>query len=97
MIDWLVAILRSNPELLVLLSLTWGFAARQVAGFRLGNAIVTLLAAVVIGKLAITVLGNIKSTFLIVLLFAIGYGAGSLKILIDRQRARKAPSASHEK
>jgi hypothetical protein len=89
MIDWLIANLRSDPELLALVSLTWGFAASEVAGFRLGNVIVMPLAAVVIGKLAITVLGNNKSAFLIMLLFAIGYGAGSLKIVIDRQRVGK--------
>jgi putative transport protein len=99
MIDWLVATLRSDPELLILLSVTWGFASSQVAGSRLGNVTVTLLAAVVVGKLGITVLGHIKSTFLIMLLFAIGYGVGSLKILIDRQReirTSKTHSASRK-
>ena len=85
MIDWLVATLRSDPELLIILSLTWGFAASQVAGFKLGNAAVALLAAVVIGKLGIIVSGNVKSTFLMLFLFAFGYGMGSLKILFGRQ------------
>jgi hypothetical protein len=44
--------------------LTWGFAASEVAGFKLGNVVVTLLAAIVIGKLDIIVSGNVKSTFL---------------------------------
>jgi putative transport protein len=86
MIDWLVATLRSDPELLILLSLAWGFAASQVAGFRLGIIAVTLLAALAIGKLGITVSSNIKTMFLTTSLFAIGYGAGSLKNLINRQR-----------
>jgi putative transport protein len=89
-IDWLVATLRSDPELLIILSLTWGFAASQVAGFKLGNAAVALLAAVVIGKLDIIVSANIKFTFLTLFLFAIGYGIGSLKILFGRQHEARS-------
>ena len=94
MIDWLVTTLRSDPELLIILSLTWGFAASQVAGFKLGNVAVALLAAVAIGKLDIIVLGNVTSTFLMLFLFAVGYGLGLLKILIgrrheERQRSRE--------
>ena len=85
MIDWLVATLRSDPELLIILSLTWGFAASQVAGSKLGNVAVALLAAVVIGKLGVIVSGNVNSTFLMLFLFAIGYGIGSLKIHFGRQ------------
>jgi putative transport protein len=101
MIDWLVATLRSEPVLLILLSLTWGFAASQIAVFRLGNVTVTLLAAVTIGKLGLTVSGNNKSTFLLTIsLFAVGYGVGSLKNLIDRRRKARTMtphSASHER
>jgi putative transport protein len=95
-INQLVAILRSEPELLMLLSVTWGFDASQIAGFRLGNMIVMLLAAVVVGKLGMTVSGNIKSTLLLLLLFAIGYGVGSLKLLIEA-RTRETPSASRDR
>jgi putative transport protein len=84
-VDWLVATLRSDPELLIILSLTWGFAASQVAGFKLGNVAVALLAALVMSKLVIIVSGNVKFTFLTLFLFAIGYGIGSLKILFGRQ------------
>ena len=55
MTEWLATTLRSDPELLIILSLTWGFAASQVAGFKLGNVAVALLAAVVLGKLGIIV------------------------------------------
>ena len=85
MTEWLATTLRSDPELLIILSLTWGFAASQVAGFKLGNVAVALLAAVVIGKLDIIVSANIKFTFLTLFLFAIGYGIGSLKIHFGRQ------------
>ena len=92
MIDWLVATLRSDPELLILLSLTWGFAASQVADLHLGNVAVTLLAAVVIGKLDMIVLGNVTSTFLMLFLFAVGYGLGLLKILTGRQHEARSRS-----
>jgi len=95
MVDWLVATLRSNPELVILLSFTWGFASSQVAGFVLGN-VATLLAAVTIGKLGIALSGNVKVTFIIMLLFAIGYGVGSLKILIGRRREARSKNLSHE-
>jgi putative transport protein len=99
MINWLVATLRSDPELLILISITWGFAASQVAAFNLWNVVVVLLAAVVIGKLGVIVFGSIMSTFLVLLLFAIGYGLGALRILIDRQRearVHKNHSVRHE-
>ena len=88
--DWLVATLRSDPELLIILSLTWGFAASQVAGLKLWNLAVALLAAAVIGRLDIIVSGNVKSTFLMLFLFAIGYGMGSLKILFGRQHEARS-------
>ena len=83
--DWLVATLRSEPELLIILSLTWGFAASKVAGLKLGSVAVALLAALVIGELDVVVSGNVKSAFLMLFLFAIGYGTGSLKIPFDRR------------
>jgi putative transport protein len=89
-IDWLVATLRSDPELLIILALTWGFAASQVGGFKLGNVAVALLAALVMSKLVIIVSGNVKFTFLTLFLFAIGYGIGSLKILFGRQHEARS-------
>jgi len=78
MIDWFVATLRSYPELAIFLSLAIGFSvgSRKVAGFSLGNVTATLLAAVVIGQIGITVSPNVKAAFFIVFIFAIGYGVG---------------------
>ena len=78
MIDWAVATLRSYPELAIFLSLAIGFSvgSRKVAGFSLGNVTATLLAAVVIGQLGITISPNVKSAFFILFIFAIGYGVG---------------------
>lgn len=85
MIDWLVTTLRADSELLIILSLTWGFAASQVAGSKPGNVAVALLAALVMSKLVIIVSGNVESAFLTLFLFAIGYGMGSLKVRFGRQ------------
>ena len=78
MIDWFIATLRSYPELAIFLSLAIGFSigSRKVAGFSLGNVTATLLAAVVIGQIGITVSPNVKSAFFILFIFAIGYGVG---------------------
>lgn len=78
MTNWFVATLRSYPELAIFLSLAIGFLVgpRKVMGFNLGNVTATLLAAVLIGQLGITISPNVKSTFFILFLFAIGYGVG---------------------
>jgi putative transport protein len=76
--QWIVETLRSYPELAIFLALAVGFfiGPRKVAGFSLGNVTATLLAAVAIGQLGISVPGPIKSTFFLLFLFAVGYGVG---------------------
>ena len=76
--QWLLATLRSYPELAIFLALAIGFwiGPKKLAGFNLGNVTATLLAAVVIGQLGIAVPGPIKSTFFLLFLFAVGYGVG---------------------
>lgn len=78
MIDWFVAALRAYPELAILLALAVGFAIgpRKIAGFSLGNVAATLLAAVVIGQIGITISPNVKAAFFIPFIFAVGYGVG---------------------
>ena len=78
MVDWFASTLRSYPELAIFLSLAIGFSvgSRKVAGFSLGNVTATLLAAVVIGQLGITISPNVKAAFFILFIFAIGYGVG---------------------
>jgi putative transport protein len=77
-IDWFVATLHSHPELAIFLALAIGFAVGpvKVAGFSLGNVTATLLAAVAIGQMGISVSPNVRATFFILFLFAIGYGVG---------------------
>jgi len=76
--QWIVETLRSYPELAIFLALAVGFVVgpKKLAGFSLGNVTATLLAAVAIGQLGMTVPGPIKSTFFLLFLFAVGYGVG---------------------
>lgn len=76
--DWFVSTLRAYPELAIFFALAIGFwiGPMKLAGFSLGTVTATLLAAVVIGQLAITISPNVKSVFFLLFLFAVGYGVG---------------------
>jgi putative transport protein len=78
MIDWFVHTLRSYPEIAIFLSLGLGyyFGSFTYKGLGLGTVTATLIAAVIIGQLGITVSGPLKPTFFLMFLFAIGYGVG---------------------
>ena len=78
MIDWFVSTLRSYPEIAIFLSLGLGyyFGSFTYKGLGLGAVTATLIAAVLIGQLGITVTGPIKPAFFLMFLFAIGYGVG---------------------
>src|SRR4051812_36752514 len=76
--NWIASTLRAYPELAIFLALGVGFwiGPKKLRGFNLGAVTATLLAAVAIGQLGITVSGPIKSTFFLLFLFAVGYGVG---------------------
>lgn len=76
--NWLIATLRTYPELAIFIALAIGFwiGPKKIAGFNMGNVTATLLAAVAIGQLGIQIPGPIKSTFFMLFLFAVGYGVG---------------------
>src|SRR5262249_29127314 len=78
MFDWFVSTLRSYPEIALFLSLAIGYyvGAFSYKGFSLGAVTSTLIAAVIIGQLGITISPNVKSTFFLMFLFAVGYGVG---------------------
>ena len=78
MIDWFVNTLRSYPEIAIFLSLGLGyyFGSFTYKGLGLGAVTATLIAAVIIGQLGITITGPIKPAFFLMFLFAIGYGVG---------------------
>ena len=78
MLDWFAQTLRSYPEIALFLSLGIGYYVGKFTfrGIGLGAVTATLLAAVVIGQLGITISPNVKSTFFLIFLFAVGYGVG---------------------
>jgi putative transport protein len=75
---WLAQTLRQYPEIAVFLSLGIGYwvGSKSYKGFSLGAVTATLLAAIAIGQLGITISANVKSVFFLMFLFAVGYGVG---------------------
>lgn len=75
---WLVETLRTNPEIAIFLTLGLGFWAGKLkfGSFSLGVVTSTLLAGVLVGQLEITISANVKSTFFLMFLFAVGYSVG---------------------
>src|ERR1043165_2652920 len=78
MFEWFANTLRSYPEIAIFISLAFGyyFGTFTYKGLGLGAVTATLIAAVVIGQLGITVTGPLKSFFFLMSLFAIGYAVG---------------------
>jgi putative transport protein len=78
MINWFFQTLRSYPEIAIFLSLALGyyFGSFTYKGLGLGAVTATLIAAVIIGQIGITISGPLKPTFFLMFLFAIGYGVG---------------------
>src|ERR1700752_5358624 len=76
--DWLATTLRIHPEIAIFLSLGVGYwvGGKSFRGFSLGAVTATLLAAIAIGQLGITISPNVKSVFFLMFLFAVGYGVG---------------------
>ena len=78
MIEWIVATLRSNPELAIFLTLGVGYwiGARRFGSFSLGSVTGVLLAGILVGQLDIEISSQVKSVFFTMFLFAVGYGVG---------------------
>src|SRR6266403_3317384 len=78
MINWFVHTLKRYPEIAIFLSLALGyyFGSFTYKGLGLGAVTATLIAAVIIGQLGITVSPPLKPFFFLMFLFAIGYGVG---------------------
>jgi putative transport protein len=78
MYEWFAATLKSYPEIALFLSLGIGyyFGNFSYKGFSLGAVTATLIAAVIIGQIGITISPNVKSVFFLIFLFAVGYGVG---------------------
>ena len=78
MIEWFFATLRQYPEIAIFLALGLGyyFGAFTFKGIGLGSVTATLLAAVIIGQIGITISQPLKATVFLMFLFAVGYGVG---------------------
>ena len=78
MFEWFANTLRTYPEIAIMLSLAFGyyFGSFNYKGLGLGTVTATLIAAVIIGQLGITVAGPLKPFFFLMFLFAIGYAVG---------------------
>src|ERR1700757_317973 len=78
MIDWFFQTLRTYPEIAIFVSLALGyyFGSFTYKGLGLGAVTATLIAAVIIGQIGITITGPLKPFFFLMFLFAIGYGVG---------------------
>jgi putative transport protein len=78
MVGWFVQTLKTYPEIAILLSLAIGYyvGSFNYKGLGLGAVTATLVAAVIIGQLGITITGPLKPFFFLMFLFAIGYGVG---------------------
>jgi putative transport protein len=75
---WLIQTLRVYPEIAIFLALAIGFwfGNLKFGSFSLGVVTSVLLAGVLIGQLKIEISPNVKSTFFLMFLFAVGYGVG---------------------
>ncbi len=78
MIDWFFATLKQYPEIAIFLALAIGyyFGKFTFKGIGLGSVTATLIAAVVIGQIGITVNQPLKAFAFLMFLFAVGYGVG---------------------
>src|SRR5581483_420334 len=78
MFTWFANTLRQYPEIAIFLSLGLGyyFGKFTFKGIGLGSVTATLLAAVIIGQLGITINQPLKAFAFLMFLFAVGYGVG---------------------
>jgi len=78
MIDWFFATLKQYPEIAIFLALALGyyFGKFTYKGIGLGSVTATLIAAVVIGQIGITVNQPLKAFSFLMFLFAVGYAVG---------------------
>jgi len=78
MFNWFAETLRQYPEIAIFLSLAFGyyFGSFTYKGLGLGAVTATLIAAVIIGQIGISVTGPLKPFLFLMFLFAIGYAVG---------------------
>src|SRR5687768_1403521 len=78
MIEWFFTTLKQYPEVAIFLALSLGyyFGKFTYKGIGLGSVTATLIAAVIIGQIGITINQPLKAFSFLMFLFAVGYGVG---------------------
>ena len=78
MTDWFFTTLKQYPEIAIFLALAFGyyFGKFTYKGIGLGAVTSTLISAVVIGQIGITISQPLKAFAFLMFLFAVGYGVG---------------------
>ena len=78
MIDWIITTLKSKPELVIFLTLAFGYllGKLKIGSFTLGSVTGTLLVGILIGQIGVDVSPQLKSMFFTMFLFAVGYSVG---------------------
>src|SRR4051794_27067734 len=78
MFEWFANTLRQYPEIAIFIALAFGyyFGSFTYKGLGIGAVTATLIAAVIIGQIGISVTGPLKPFFFLMFLFAIGYAVG---------------------
>ncbi len=78
MISEFVDILRAHPEIALFLVLALGYAFGQIrfGPIQLGGVCGTLIVALLVGQLGITLADSVKNTFFMLFIFALGYAGG---------------------
>ncbi|MDM0105547.1 aspartate-alanine antiporter [Variovorax sp. J22R24] len=74
----LVDILRTHPEIALFAVLALGYAFGQIrfGPIQLGGVCGTLIVALLVGQLGITLADSVKNTFFMLFIFALGYAGG---------------------
>jgi AspT/YidE/YbjL antiporter-like protein len=77
-LTWMAELLRAHPEIALFLALGVGYAVGQIkfGPIQLGGICGTLIAALVIGQLGVTLQPSVKNVFFMLFIFALGYAGG---------------------
>ena len=78
MLESITSVLHQVPELALFLALALGYAVGQIrfGPIQLGGVCGTLIAALLIGQLGITLDASVKNVFFMLFIFALGYAGG---------------------
>ena len=78
LLGWVGDVLRAHPEIALFLCLCIGYAVGQIkfGPIQLGGICGTLIAALFVGQLGVTLEPSVKNVFFMLFIFALGYAGG---------------------